>query len=1182
VPSGYFNKHGQIMMTNPGILTTESLAEYVGEELLGSDIGKGLDVGVRTSARKDTDRRNRLVPLTDGSLINLLETGNLYGISMFIIDEAHLRTLNIDTILKLLRHQLPIYPHIKVIVASATIDADRFVMHFGSTATKVELEGKSFIGLAPGEEPYTKEFRDPQNALPYDNMAELRGIVVSALVEKVIELIPEALSDKDSNRRGDILGFLHGIEPIKEAVKSLRVKISRNPDWADIIDVYPLYSGVEKKIESKAKAPSLKGRLKIVISTNVAEASLTVDGIVHVVESGIENQAQWDQSLSMLKVPTVMISQANAKQRWGRSGRTRKGFVHCLYTEEQFGQMPGYPVPAMQRSNIDQVVLNSIAAGAAHIGDDWLEAPLSDSLDGSVKKLVASGAITEEGHLTEYGTLLKHMSYPAEISSMLMLADQLGCLTEIATLLPIIKNGGLRKVLRRNKNWDAETKYQVGTLHRALMQGCADDIEFLLKIFSAWNEQPWTDLVEAELNHTDDSRLTKADRFAIRSAGADSWFVNHNLLGKLGRGNQIAEGTVLYERDEIIEMFSGKRKDDSIRPINFNNLDRVRMVLLVCFPYLRSTLIGENEQYLYNPFVDYQEGTSVSVRCKVHGELLNALNHSPIGTQVSPEWMMQLIDWWENATHDSNDLVFTRLFIEQLYEPGTRFEAHVADKNAPLGSMKFVRNRIPVGEVMRLDEEEDEDDGEHDQAELKSLRLNRRFSQFKFERHLVGEPSSGKLIVEVSGYNFSRDRVIVDFSEIPQPEPYDDFVLRYTQGATIQVQIDGVDEYPGEYSVSLVAHELVTGLRILLESDQIMFASSYNALRSVPIDSIFEVEVDEILYEYRRVKLSRLSMLEEFLAKQIEDGSQRKGTMQANGTIVDVRKDGKLTFLLDLSIPAQGYLVTCQAFGKVLVKAVEMYEVGQRFVVVLRRDPHFTTRVKANLSEQTLERLTKYTDEDFFVDGTMLCFKGAMKTARRGELEAAMKKGDKENKEYKRAIERLYWKSNTLFVTRLYDSVAEARVTQSYPPGLVLYNRPVVEIDGGRYLIEVEHGLEAFVPRGKIFRHHRELVVGTLVTAQVVEFDEMRHQLILTLMIPDNDVPSLLREGFVYEGIVKGSEQYGVFVELLPTVQGLLHKSEVPEFFVGKFWLELKVAVRIKKVEWNEQKRKWNVSLALP
>lgn len=394
--------------------------------------------------------------------------------------------------------------------------------------------------------------------------------------------------------------------------------------------MFPLYTTLPQEEQDKAlKEKPDPDRRRVVITTNVAETSLTVEGVVYVVDSGLINEAQWDPESQTKQIVTIPHSQAGCKQRWGRGGRVRDGQAYCLYTEGQFTTLfLPYSVPQIQRSPLEQVVLNAKVAGMDDVAHfDWIQKPPEQELERAPRILRDLGALDEFDDLTLLGVDLQAFADEPTLAKVMVMADRFACAIEMATILPMMKMGGHRYLLRWDRKWDATTRRAVNRIHRALMKGCLDDIEFCLKLYKAWSETeyygemiapdwavrevwprhiPSLSLRMKEILGTNDAKkfrdaavatpgednlrelmrqcglekvaddwLTDARSALLRAqreAWAKAFFINHSIFKQ----------KIEPERDLLLEALSGHKKEEERRRINLEMLDRVRIILAYC------------------------------------------------------------------------------------------------------------------------------------------------------------------------------------------------------------------------------------------------------------------------------------------------------------------------------------------------------------------------------------------------------------------------------------------------------------------------------------------------------------------------------------------------------------------------------------------------------------------------
>ena len=619
VPKDFFIRDGQIVITQPRIVATTGVTKYLGK-LMGSSVGKGFDIGYRYSKDRNADRFNAAFMATDGTLINMIKQGQLSEISVVMIDEAHERSLNIDIILRLLKEQLPLYPHLKLLIVSATLNAEKFLNYFGKdTAALIKFEPKSkFI--------YVGHFAEESEKINYNDPNILKKQLVPALVKKTVWLLKEQAEGRRGY--GHILAFLQGVKPIKEAVAQISAAVAADPCLKNMVEVLPLYSDLSEEESDRAISITDPSKIRVIVATNVAEASITVDGVIYVIESGVENQAQWEIENTKKAVELRRISKANAKQRFGRSGRTRNGEVFCLYTEKQFDEMLDFPVPAIHRTSMEENILKLKVLGVDDVDSGWLDDPIEEEIVRSASALKSDGAMDKEDLLTEYGALLSQFQYPASLADMIIMADRFGCASEIATILPVIKSGGFRSFLEHDTSWDEPTKQRVEQIQKVLWAGCKDDVEFIFRMHSFWMSPP-------EIGEPVEGAPRKSLK-ERREEFAKAFYVNFETF----------EEDIETEREKILRLLSGHRKDANQRNIQFELLTRAKVILAFCIP---CETVGEGSDYVYKTRLEEEAGSAASCQLAMptdQAEKINALKEKGASSFCLA---LELLDWEEKA-----------------------------------------------------------------------------------------------------------------------------------------------------------------------------------------------------------------------------------------------------------------------------------------------------------------------------------------------------------------------------------------------------------------------------------------------------------------------------------------------------------------------------------------------------
>ncbi|MGY1641078.1 ATP-dependent RNA helicase HrpA [Geodermatophilus sp. SYSU D00703] len=424
---------GRIGHTQPRRIATRTVAERIAEEL-GTPLGEVVGWKVRfTDQVSDT---TLVKVMTDGVLLAEIARDRLLRqYDTLIIDEAHERSLNIDFLLGYLAQLLPQRPDLKLVITSATIDVERIAKHFtglGDEEQRTGLSGHSGHDGPPGgaEVPvvevsgrtYPVEVRyrpvvDP-DAPEGDPAADPDRDQVSAIADAVDELVAEG--------PGDVLVFLAGEREIRDTADVLT---ERFPS----AEVVPLYSRLSAADQHRVFAPHT-GR-RIVLATNVAETSLTVPGIRYVVDTGVARISRYSSRLKVQRLPIEPISQASARQRSGRCGRTSEGIAVRLYTEEDFESRPEYTDPEILRTSLASVLLQMAALDLGDVADfPFIDPPDRRAVADGLALLEELGALDGEGRLTPTGRALAALPLDPRMARMVVEADRRGVLEEVLVI----------------------------------------------------------------------------------------------------------------------------------------------------------------------------------------------------------------------------------------------------------------------------------------------------------------------------------------------------------------------------------------------------------------------------------------------------------------------------------------------------------------------------------------------------------------------------------------------------------------------------------------------------------------------------------------------------------------------------------------------------------------------------
>ncbi|MBF6987150.1 ATP-dependent RNA helicase HrpA [Cupriavidus sp. IK-TO18] len=404
---------GLIGHTQPRRIAATSTAKRIAQEL-GSPVGEHVGYQVRFNDTMSAGASVKL--MTDGIL--LAETQNdplLRAYDTLIIDEAHERSLNIDFLIGYLRQILPKRPDLKVIITSATIDAQRFAEHFtlnGKPAPVIEVSGR----LYPVEVRYRPVTDDaPPGAAPRSAQARERDLY-DGIVDAVDELCRVG--------PGDVLVFLPGEREIREAAEALR---KHHPPHTEIL---PLFARLSVQEQERVFKPSNTRR--IVLATNVAETSLTVPGIRYVVDTGMARVKRYSYRNKVEQLQVESISQAAANQRAGRCGRVANGVCIRLYEESDFTGRPRFTDPEILRSSLAAVILRMKALRLTDIESfPFIEPPLGRAVADGYQLLQELGAVDDGNQLTPTGRQLAKLPLDPRVGRMILAAREHQCLREV-------------------------------------------------------------------------------------------------------------------------------------------------------------------------------------------------------------------------------------------------------------------------------------------------------------------------------------------------------------------------------------------------------------------------------------------------------------------------------------------------------------------------------------------------------------------------------------------------------------------------------------------------------------------------------------------------------------------------------------------------------------------------------
>ncbi|THF60586.1 ATP-dependent RNA helicase HrpA [Pseudothauera nasutitermitis] len=468
--------HGLIGHTQPRRIAARSTAARIAQELK-SELGQAVGYKIRFTDRLSPSSAIKL--MTDGIL--LAETQGdpwLSAYDTLIVDEAHERSLNIDFLLGYLRTLLPRRPDLKLIVTSATLDAERFARHFadgaGRPAPVIEVSGR----LYPIEMRYRPVAED-EGGGKSDSNANAPGRR-DAKKRDLYEALVDAVDEAQASGPGDVLVFLPGEREIREAAEALR-----HAHHAAGTEILPLFARQSAQEQARVFAGS-KGR-RVVLATNVAETSLTVPGIRYVVDTGLARVKRYSYRNKVEQLQVEKVAQSAARQRAGRCGRVMDGICFRLYGEDDFERRPAHTDPEILRSSLAGVILRMKALGLGAVEDFPFIDPPSPRMIGDGYQLLAElGAVTDDDarELTPVGRELAKLPLDPKVGRMILAARERACLGEMLVVAAALSVQDPRE--RPQDNPGAAD--QAHARFRGGEQDQRSEFLWYLHLWRAWNE----------------------------------------------------------------------------------------------------------------------------------------------------------------------------------------------------------------------------------------------------------------------------------------------------------------------------------------------------------------------------------------------------------------------------------------------------------------------------------------------------------------------------------------------------------------------------------------------------------------------------------------------------------------------------------------------------------------------
>ncbi|EQC41313.1 hypothetical protein SDRG_01288 [Saprolegnia diclina VS20] len=464
----------RIAITQPRRVATTAVAKRVGEELAASGLSpKAVGYTIRFDDQCTSETKIKF--MTDGILVReCLQDPLLQQYSIIMLDEAHERSIHTDILFGLLKSILSARKDLKLIVTSATLDDERFAAFFNGCPV-FRVPGRSF----PVDIYHSKQHQIMGKTGPVSTY-------LTAAVDATLQI-------HSNEPPGHILLFLTGQKEIDDACKELtkRLQLLRDasPDVARF-HVLPLYGALSSAKQRRIFEPS-RDR-KIIVCTNIAETSLTVDGVKYVVDAGFTKQKVYNPTRGLESLVVVPVSQVSAQQRAGRAGRTSAGKCYRLYSKQSYESMLPETVPEIQRSNLANTILYLKVLGIADVvGFDYLDPPAEDAILDALHQLYILGALDDQGGVTATGKDMAQFPLEPRLARVLLEGIQLECANEAMTIVAMlsVENVFMFQTNRHRDDPMAASRRRAMDLLETSLHPRGDHLT-LLQLFEAWEHLP--------------------------------------------------------------------------------------------------------------------------------------------------------------------------------------------------------------------------------------------------------------------------------------------------------------------------------------------------------------------------------------------------------------------------------------------------------------------------------------------------------------------------------------------------------------------------------------------------------------------------------------------------------------------------------------------------------------------
>lgn len=474
--AGYTNNGMKVGCTQPRRVAAMSVAARVADEV-GVKVGN--EVGYTIRFEDCTSDKTVLKYMTDGMLLREFMTEpDLAGYSAIMIDEAHERTVHTDILLALVKDLSRERPDLKLLISSATMNAEKFATYFDD-APIFNIPGRRY----PVDIYYT-----PAPEANY----------LAAAITTTFQI-------HTTQGKGDILIFLTGQDEIEAAELELAETAKKLGSRVKELVICPIYANLPSELQAKIFEPTPDGARKVVLATNIAETSLTIDGIVYVIDPGYVKENIYNPASGMSNLVVVPCSRASANQRSGRAGRVGPGKCFRLYTKFAYmNEMDESTTPEIQRTNLNGVVLQLKSLGINELLDfEFMDPPPTEALIGALNQLFALQALNHKGEMTKLGRQMAEFPTDPMLAKAVLAADKEGCVDEVLSIVSMLSEASALFFRPKDKKIHADS-----ARNRFTVKDGGDHLT-LLNIWNQWVDSDFSPVWSRE-NFLQQRSLTRA------------------------------------------------------------------------------------------------------------------------------------------------------------------------------------------------------------------------------------------------------------------------------------------------------------------------------------------------------------------------------------------------------------------------------------------------------------------------------------------------------------------------------------------------------------------------------------------------------------------------------------------------------------------------------------------------